>query len=234
MAKKTNKTSHVLDLLTHGTSSDMGDTASDGAKSGAGVKKVTVVDESSRNDRVSQEILNNLSEELERERAEAPEEKEPVQTPEPAAAPAQEPASPNPVQAQDDPEPAPVQETPAQSTPQAEETAPEEEQIQLEDIDDTQEQSGDDEFHFVNVMEQLLLKQDISGFMKQYNVCTCKRCNADVRALTLTALPAKYVVIGKRSFSPVLNYYENKFKIEMLTALSKACSTVRDTPHHKR
>lgn len=233
MAKKTNKTSHVLDLLTHGTSSEPGDTASDGAKSGVGPKKVTVVDESTRNDRVSQEILNNLSEELERERAEAPEEKEPVQTPQPAAEPVQEPASPETVQAQDVPEPAPVQEEPAQSAPQAE-AAPAEEQIQLEDTSDLQEQTGEDEFHFVNVMEQLLMKQDINGFMKQYNVCTCKRCNADVRALTLTALPAKYVVIGKHSFSPVLNYYENKFKIEMLTALSKACSTVRDTPHHSR
>lgn len=233
MAKKTNKTSHVLDLLTHGTSSEPGDTASDGAKSGVGPKKVTVVDESTRNDRVSQEILNNLSEELERERAEAPEEKEPMQTPQPAAEPVQEPASPETVQAQDVPEPTPVQEEPVQSAPQAE-AAPAEEQIQLEDTSDLQEQTGEDEFHFVNVMEQLLMKQDINGFMKQYNVCTCKRCNADVRALTLTALPAKYVVIGKHSFSPVLNYYENKFKIEMLTALSKACSTVRDTPHHSR
>lgn len=234
MAKKTNKTSHVLDLLTHGTSSEPGDTASDGAKSGVSPKKVTVVDESTRNDRVSQEILNHLSEELERERAEAPEEKEPMQTPQPAAEPVQEPASPEPVQAQDVPEPTPVQAQPAQSAPQAE-AAPAEEQIQLEDTGNTQELPGDeDEFHFVNVMEELLMKQDITGFMKQYNVCTCKRCNADVRALTLTALPAKYVVIGKHSFSPVLNYYENKFKIEMLTALSKACSTVRDTPHHSR
>ena len=88
MPKKTNKTSHVMDLLTNGASSEPNETGSDSAAladpaASAEKKnnvqsttvipsKVTVVDEGSRNDRLSQEILNNLSEELQKETGQAP------------------------------------------------------------------------------------------------------------------------------------------------------------------
>ena len=81
MAKKTNKTSHVMDLLTNGASPEVETPAngSGAAPSPAGgpaqekageaqahpaASKVTVVDEGSLNDRLSQEILSNLSKEL--------------------------------------------------------------------------------------------------------------------------------------------------------------------------
>ena len=83
MAKKTNKTSHVMDLLTNGASGDStpasepatpSQDAATGQEKKTDVqshsvtpKKVTVVDEGSRNDRVSQEILNNLAQELKAE-----------------------------------------------------------------------------------------------------------------------------------------------------------------------
>ena len=55
---------------------------------------------------------------------------------------------------------------------------------------------------------------------------------ADVCALVLTGLPAKYVVTNKDSVSPILGYYESKFKIYMLTELIKACNKVRESPRH--
>ena len=83
MPKKTNKTSHVMDLLTNGASGESNepDNSSAAAEDSAAAaekknnvqsttvtpSKVTVVDEASRNDRLSQEILNNLSEELQKE-----------------------------------------------------------------------------------------------------------------------------------------------------------------------
>lgn len=207
MAKKTNKTSHILDLLTNGP-----------APEAPTPKKVTVVDEGSRNDRLSQEILNNLSEELEQEiHPKAETEADSAKQPDTVVST----ASQGPVQIPK----GSVQNQRTVSEPM------EELEIELEnlEVDDK-----DEEYHFVNVMEELLKQQDLEGAMKRLNVCTCPRCNADVRALTLTALPAKYVVIGQNSFSPVLNFYENKFKISMLTALNKACSIVRERPHHKR
>ena len=92
----------------------------------------------------------------------------------------------------------------------------------------------DDQYRFVNVMEQLILRQDIHGFLKQYNVCTCRRCMSDVCALALTGLPSKYVVVSNDSLSPLLSYYESKYKIYMLTELIKACNLVRENPRHQR
>lgn len=203
MAKKTNKTSHILDLLTNGP-----------APEASAPKMVTVVDEGSRNDKLSQEILNNLSEELENEVQQESGEEPAALVNEQSQAPVQ---IPNMAELQNV----------AQADPEPEENLDIEPENLLQDADE-------EEYHFVNVMEELLAQQDLEGTMRQFDMCTCPRCNADVRALTLTALPAKYVVIGKDSYSPVLNYYENKFKINMLTALNKACSMVRQRPHHKR
>ncbi|NBH34232.1 hypothetical protein D3Z58_11830 [Clostridiaceae bacterium] len=326
MAKKTNKTSHVMDLLTNGSSEESGDPVNDSAAStdaAAGQekkgdiqshtvtpKKVTVVDEGSQNDRLSQEILNKLSEELEQEsqakepdstietepvgdsassnRTMSPEEiaaafasAAPAQEPEPAeapasnrtmspeeiaaafasAAPAQEPepaeapasnrtmspeeiaaafASAAPAQ-----EPEPQAQTDMQSAPQPAASAPKAEtpnkpmssKQTLQSIipkSKISETLGDDEYNFVNIMEHLILRQDITGFLNQYNVCTCRRCMSDVCALALTGLPSKYVVSSKDSLAPVLSYYESKYKIYMLTELIKACNKVRESPRHEK
>ncbi len=223
MAKKTNKTSHVLDLLTNGTSQEAGSSPSRTAIP----KKVTVVDENSRNNRLSEQLLNSLSEELGQE---VPLEEE-TQAPAPQAAPAEEQAS----EPQAEQSPQPDAETaPAENT----EPEPQPQDIpQPNSVSELRSKFGDrDEvnFHFLNVMEELLLQQDLEDILATHDVCTCRRCQADVCALALTALPSKYVVISKTSLSPVLNYYENKFKIAMLTELNKACAIVRETPHHSR
>lgn len=227
MAKKTNKTSHVLNLLTNSAPAEDTDTAdkkSDVSAHAAASPKVTVVDEGSRNDRVSQEILNHLSEELDLEVPEVEEipEEQPAQpriqipqatqTPEEAPAPAAAP--------KDTPQPAPADT--AEPAPAAKQNKRLVDQLQ------------DEHFHFINVMEELIMQHDLDTILRQYNVCTCNRCKADVCALTLTGLPAKYVVASDNSLSPVLNYYKNRYKISILAELSKACTVVREHPHHDR
>lgn len=223
MAKKTNKTSHVLDLLTNGTSQEAGSSPSRTAIP----KKVTVVDENSRNNRLSEQLLSSLSEELGQE---VPLEEE-TQAPAPQAAPAEEQAS----EPQAEQSPQPDKETvPAENT---ETDLQPQNTPHTNSVSDLRSKFGDrDEvnFHFLNVMEELLLQQDLEEILATHDVCTCKRCQADVCALALTSLPSKSVVISKTSLSPVLNFYENKFKIAMLTELNKACAIVRETPHHSR
>lgn len=274
MPKKTNKTSHVMDLLTNGASSETQDTGAaaqsdavaDSAEKKGDVQshtvspsKVTVVDEGSINDRVSQEILNKLSEELQEDLAQgAPAQEEPVpQSEAPAAAQTEtagQPESP----AAAEPEVSQAAAEPASQA--AEDTAGPASQAAEDTSEDTQTEpsqepeNGDSqaapvpivpksqlgntlqtgEYHFVNVMEQLLLRQDINDFIKQYNVCPCQRCVTDVCALTLTGMPSKYVVVNKDSVSPLLSYYESRYKIYMLTELIKACNKVRESPRHKR
>ena len=319
MAKKTNKTSHVMDLLTNGASGDSSqsndsvapDTAAAGQDKKSDVqshsvtpKKVTVVDEGSRNDRVSQEILSKLSEELKEDAAQEPSAEaapepvsqpapeaatepapassrtmsadeiaaafaaaqqpaaapEPVSQPAPEAAPAPAPASNRTMSAdeiaaafaaaqqpaaapepavQPAPEAAPAPAPAAEPAPQpdtaADNPAPTKIMphmvIPKSQISDNLTQ---DDYRFVNVMEQLILRQDIDNYLEQYNVCKCKRCVSDVCALALTGLPSKYVVSSKDSLPPILSYYESKFRIYMLTELIKACNKVRENPRHKK
>ena len=295
MAKKTNKTSHVMDLLTNGASGETNEAAEGAAVSADAAagqekkgdvqshtvspKKVTVVDEGSRNDRLSQEILNKLSEELEADAAgqtpepapdeaplpagsapeavsEAPVEASPAieesaaeatvaGTPAasdipaapadaaPAAAEAADMAAPDPAAAQE--APVPPSDIGTSSAQAASQDADVSEKKTVQSIipkSQLGERFEQKDYHFVNVMELLLLRQDLNSYLEQYNVCTCDRCMADVCALVLTGLPAKYVVTNKDSVSPILGYYESKFKIYMLTELIKACNKVRESPRH--
>lgn len=314
MPKKTNKTSHVMDLLTNGSSQEANEPSAaaapknDASSHAAAPKKVTVVDEGSINDRVSQEILNKLSEELAGENqtastqsgqssdseaalaADAPqsaqnadipaqtapadissapadmgqeqpvtasvntEEEQPVMA---SANAGQEPSATAPANtgqgqpatasanAGQEPAPANMQASDAPAvqteTPQATDTpvqagAPQAATGPQAIIPKSQISSRflNNEYHFVNVMEQLLLRQNMENYLDQYNVCKCARCMADVCALTLTGLPSKYVVTSKDSLSPLLSYYESKYKIYMLTEIIKACNRVRENPRHKK
>ena len=312
MPKKTNKTSHVMDLLTNGASGesnepDNSSAATEDSAAAAEKKnnvqsttvtpsKVTVVDEASRNDRLSQEILNNLSEELQKETGQAPAAETSnktmspdeiaaafaaAQAPEtPAAPPAPEtsnktmspdeiaaafaaaqapetpaaPQAPAPeasnktmspdeiaaafaaAQAPETPTAPQASVTPPAPAPQPAAPAQPAKPTPRSIIPKSQisENLTDDQYRFVNVMEQLILRQDIHSFLKQHNVCTCRRCMSDVCALALTGLPSKYVVVSNDSLSPLLSYYESKYKIYMLTELIKACNLVRENPRHQR
>ena len=89
-------------------------------------------------------------------------------------------------------------------------------------------------YHMVNVMEQILKRMNLKQYLKQYDVCMCSRCQADVMALILTRLPAKYVVVDESSTAPIIGFYESKFKVRILTEIIKACMDVKENPRHDR
>ncbi len=287
MPKKTNKTSHVMDLLTNGSSSEVNEPSTaaasqnDASSHAAAPKKVTVVDEGSINDRVSQEILNKLSEELKEENqaadvpaaggqtdqaanisadgqaAQTADTSADIQAAQTADVSTDGQAVPATVQNTDTTAQEPLadvadaldsniqeQSSASQDAPNAN-TPVQTESSQMDEvpvkatpqsiIPQSQISSRllNNEYHFVNVMEQLILRQNMDSYLEQYNVCKCTRCMADVCALTLTGLPSKYVVTSKDSLSPLLSYYESKYKIYMLTEIIKACNKVRENPRHK-
>ena len=290
MSKKTNKTSHVMDLLTNGASTDA-DTPVAEAVLGQEKKpsdiqshsvtpaKVTVVDEGSRNDRLSQEILGKLTEELEEETRQEEKAGQGVdeQTAEPDVREEEtSAASPAPLQETEADADAPAVDVPdtassdeagmaadtqtdtlkTDESPQdAANTAPQDtpeitsdaSQDLSEEIPESpkakphpiipesqfNDRFTDKEYRFINVMEQLLMRQNLEAVLTQYDVCTCPRCMSDVCALVLTGLPSKYVVTSRDSISPLISYYENKYKIPVLTELMKACDRVRQNPRHK-
>lgn len=87
-------------------------------------------------------------------------------------------------------------------------------------------------FHIVNVMQEILKGEDIFQYMVLGGCCTCERCQADVLAAALTRLPSKYVVMYRKSTSPRISYYHERYKMDIFTAIMRAINDVKTHPHH--
>ena len=217
MAKKTNKTSHVLNLITGSqppvTSS--GETQPSAQASGEIQQKgsaaeepvrvpsanVTVVD--SREERkLAEEIQKNLIQELEKEQseeqAEQPREQE-EQSEEQTEQPKTNVGT-------------PVQKEPEQQEEQKQEDGP--------------------SYRVVNIMEEILTPELILDALKSNGTCTCSRCQADVKALMLTRLPPKYIVADNTAVPMLLTYYHNKFRVAVISQSIRACMDVKERPRH--
>lgn len=109
-----------------------------------------------------------------------------------------------------------------------EQEKPKEEAIKQEPIKKTEE-----DFIIVNIMEHLV-KEKVEKYMEQFKVCTCSRCKADVMALALSGLPSKYVVINKNAVSPLLNFYSVKYTGQITVEITKAVMAVMKNPRHKK
>ena len=60
----------------------------------------------------------------------------------------------------------------------------------------------------------------------------CPRCVADVKALALTRLPAKYVVLPAEHKKPMLSLYQARYDGDVTTQVIYACKAVMDAPRH--
>ena len=178
--------------------------------------------------------------------AEKPEpvELEPTSAPEPVAAePAPAPAAekPEPVEPGPTSAPEPVAAEPAPA-PAAEEPAPE-----TEEPASTPEPAADEpapETPFapretrlpdgavcLNLME-LLVDERLERYVRMFGLCTCPRCLADARALALTRLPAKYVVLSGSAATPMTSLYRAKYESMVVAQVIQACKTVMESPRH--
>lgn len=215
MPKKTNKTSHVLSLLTNGADpeeisrqdlsgerntkkqekagTEAAPMESVQKVSSSGDKMVVVVDDQEEN--ISNKIFDDLAKQLENQ------------------------------EAQDR-----VQE--AQDRVQEPQDGGREPQDGGQEPRDGDHDSGQEECHIENVMENIITRMDLKKYMEQYGVCMCSRCCADVKALILTRLPSKYVVAHEDSVAPMIGFYENKFKVRIFTEILKACLQVKEKPRH--
>ena len=217
MAKKTNKTSHVLNLITGSqppvTSSGetqppaqaSGETQQKGSTAEEPVRalsaNVTVVDPREEG-KLAEEIQKNLIRELEKEQteeqAEQPREQE-EQSEEQTEQPQTNPGT-------------PVQKEPEQQEGQKQEDGP--------------------SYRVVNIMEEILTPELILDALKDNDTCTCSRCQADVKALMLTRLPPKYIVADNTAVPMLLTYYHNKFRVAVLSQSIRACMDVKEHPRH--
>jgi len=86
-------------------------------------------------------------------------------------------------------------------------------------------------YEYINVMEYIV-RDMVKEYMEKFNLCCCDRCLADVTALTLTRLPSKYIVVERSYASPLLNFHSNRLSPQIIVELTKACSVVKENPHH--
>lgn len=87
------------------------------------------------------------------------------------------------------------------------------------------------DFAAINVMEHIV-RDKIIYFMRQFDVCTCDRCKADVTALTLNGLMPKYIVTMKAAVDPLLSYYTNRLISDVTVEATKSCMIVKENPRH--
>ena len=113
------------------------------------------------------------------------------------------------------PEPAPAP-APPSAEPAPQPTAEEEEDVT-----------------YTNVM-QVLVEEKAPRYIQKFGLCPCKHCEADVKALTLSNLVPKYVVLSKLDRIPMLTVYEGRYSTTIFAQLTRACKVVMDHPHHSR
>lgn len=148
------------------------------------------------------------------------EEPVPVEEPAPTEAPApiEEPVpieEPAPAQ-----EPAPAEEPISNKLPTPEEAA----LVKPEEI-------LPDESRFVNVMLPLV-EEKLLKYVRMFHLCECPRCLADVKALALSHLPPKYVVLEGSTYTPMMSFYQAKFDSDITAQVIHACKQVMEAPRH--
>ena len=228
MAKKTNKTSHVLSLITGSQSpvAPSGETQQEGSAAEEPVRvpsaNVTVVDPREEG-KLAEEIQKNLIRELEKE-----------QTEEQAEQPREQ-------EEQSEEQTERSEEQTEQPNEQAEQTQEQTEQPQTnagtpvqKEPEQQEEQKQEDRpsYRVVNIMEEILTPELILDALKSNDTCTCSRCQADVKALMLTRLPPKYIVADNTAVPMLLTYYHNKFRVAVLSQSIRACMDVKERPRH--
>ena len=121
---------------------------------------------------------------------------------------------------------------PEESQKESWEKEPEAEPVAEPESTIVSEPEPEPEFVRINVMERIV-SDKIIYFMRQFECCTCEKCIADTIALTLNGLPPKYIVTEPAAEAPLLSFYTNHFISEITVEATKACMTVKENPRHK-
>ena len=71
-------------------------------------------------------------------------------------------------------------------------------------------------------------------YIKMFGLCSCERCAADVRALTLTNLQPHYLVVPRSDAQAMITIFESRFNSTIFAQLTRSCKVVMDHPRHDR
>lgn len=96
-----------------------------------------------------------------------------------------------------------------------------------------QENADPGKQRYYNVI-QALVEDKAAKYMQMLEMCMCPRCQADVKALALSNLSPKYIVMQSSEITPMLSVYEGKFGSAVTAQILSACQIVRDNPRHPK
>lgn len=170
-------------------------------------------------------------------------EPEPVSEPVPASEPEEEPLPEPELTAEPEPEPVPE---PVPAPEPEEEPLPEPEPIAEPEPEPVPEpvpapkpepeplpEPKPPEFDVINIMENLV-ELKAPRYINMFGLCSCPRCVADVKALTLTNLQPSYIVVPRNEARGMLTVYESRYNSTIFAQLTRACKVVMDNPRHDR
>ena len=153
-------------------------------------------------------------------------ESEPEPEPEPAPKPEPEP--------EPEPEPAPKPEPEPEPEPEPApkpEPKPEPEPAPTPPPAPKPPKPNPDELLVINIMEALV-DEKADRYIRMFGLCSCERCVADVKALTLTNLQPSYIVRRRAEAHAMLTVYESRYNSTIFAQLTRACKLVMDNPRH--
>lgn len=214
--KITNKTAHVLNVITAGQ--ETGDIpaaapapAPQQSSPPAAVPS-TVVEVEHAPEELSDQIREALSEELARGEGNSCSISEAAQVSGTAPAAPTSPSAP----------PAPVQQPPSSVKTQS--------PLPVRQSSSPTSAKESDEIEYINIM-QALVDEKAPKYIQLLGVCPCSRCLADVKALALSHLEPKYIVVRK-SQKLLYSTYENHYNAAVISQIISACRVVIENPRH--
>lgn len=84
---------------------------------------------------------------------------------------------------------------------------------------------------YFNIVEGLV-RNKLATTMRRLGMCTCEKCLNDVTALALNMLPPCYVVSDTGKLYAKLNSYEKQYAADLLSAIAKSCLQIKKNPRH--
>lgn len=85
-----------------------------------------------------------------------------------------------------------------------------------------------------NYMEDLVMQQLDTVITLNQEVCDCQQCRYDIAAMTLTALPAHYVVTSEGETYTRIKALEQQFTVDIISAITESIRMIKNHPHHAK
>ncbi len=86
-------------------------------------------------------------------------------------------------------------------------------------------------YSHLNIVEDVVARK-AKEIIEQLDICKCDRCYKDILSLALNQLPTYYVVVLKGTTFPKISTYEKQNSVHVIAAVTRACMVVKNNPNH--